>query len=141
MTDILAIVGSTRFACPDGPAIAEALIAAELATRRPDVVTSGGAACVDTLGEQAADRLGIAKEIHRPKVRRWAGPDGFQARNLLIATGCTRALRISCAHSRTYGSGWTGDRAAEMGKPVRRVVINADGTVIDSGWPDGPVTS
>lgn len=135
MKDILAVVGSVKFAHPDGRSIAEQIIRDELGSRRPDVVTSGGAAGVDTLGERAAADRGIATAIFRPQVNRWHGPSGFRSRNLQIAHTCTRALRIVCAGSTTYGSGWTVDEAQRMSKPVRRVIVGLDGTVTDSGWP------
>lgn len=133
--DILAIVGSVKFACPDGPVIAVQIINAELLARRPDAITSGCAEGVDQAGEQAADLRSIEFIGYPPKRRQWHGPGGFKERNQRIADTCTRALRIVCAESKTYGSGWTVDRAAEQGKPVRRVVIHTDGTVTDSGWP------
>ncbi len=135
MPDILAIVGSVEFACPDGEAIARRLVADELTSRRPDRVVSGGAKGVDTIGVAVAAQLGIDYTEHHPGVRRWDGPNGFKARNQLIARDCTRALRIVCAKSRTYGSGYCVDLAQRRGKPVRRVVIHPDGTWTDSGWP------
>ncbi len=139
MTDILAIVGSTRFACPRGLTIVRHLVAEELQVRRPNVVTSGGAEGVDTIGAEYAERAGIRTLIFPPTVRQWAGPGGFRERNQRIADTCTRALRVVCGSSRTYGSGWTCDRVREQGKAVRTVVVYADGAVVDSGWPV-PVT-
>jgi hypothetical protein len=132
MEDILAVVGSTKFAVPNGLHVARLVILEEVSTNRPDAIVSGGAEGVDTLAEEIAHAHNI-RFIGRPaKVRRWEGAGGFRERNLQIANTCTRALRVVCAYSKTYGSGWTVDRAAEMGKPVRRVVI-AD-TCTDSGW-------
>ena len=133
--DVLAIVGSVRFTAAGWPAIVRRIVDDELAAHRPDAVVSGGAAGVDTAAEAAARRHGIEFIGHRPTVRRWAGPGGFMERNQRIADTCTRALRIHCADSTTYGSGWTVARAAERGVPVRHVQINSDGTVVDSGWP------
>ncbi len=135
MTDVLAIVGSVTFACPAAEALVAHLVLDELTARRPDKVVSGGARGVDTIGVAVAARLGIDYTEHHPGVRRWDGPDGFKARNIIVATTCTRALRIVCANSRTYGSGWTVDQAERQGKPVRRVVIHPAGGVTDSGWP------
>lgn len=135
MVDVLAVVGSTSFVCPDGLAIARQIIVDELTERRPDQVVSGGAAGIDTLAVDIATRLGIDCVERHPGMRRWDGPNGFKARNLLIARDATRALRIVCAKSRTYGSGWTCERVQAQRKPVRQVVIHPDGTVVDSGWP------
>lgn len=134
--DILAIVGSVSFACPDAIHVVHQIIGDELAWRRPDEVTSGGADGVDTAAEQIAAEFNIpTPHIFRPTARRWHGPGGFKERNQRIADTCTRALRIVCAQSKTYGSGWMVDEAQRQGKPVRRVVIAADGAVTDSGWP------
>lgn len=136
MADILAIVGSTWFACPDGLAIARLVIVDELTARRPDTVTSGGAPGVDTIGQEAAERFGIGTDVFPPKVHRWNGRGGFKERNQKIADRCSRALRIVCAESTTYGSGWTCLQVQRQGKPVRTVVIDRGGGVTDSGWPD-----
>lgn len=135
MTDILAIVGSVRFACPKGLLIARDLIAEELDERRPDAVVSGDADGTDTLAKNAALARDIRYIGHPPKRRRWAGPGGFMERNLRVAHDATRAMRIACVDSKTFGSGWTVARVEEMCKPVRRVFIDRDGNVTDSGWP------
>ncbi len=135
MADVLAIVGSVEFVCPAGEAIARQLVVEELTTRRPDKVVSGGAAGVDTIADEEAAKVDVPFAAFPPKERRWDGPNGFKARNIVLSNACTRALRIVCAKSRTYGSGWTCDRAERQGKPVRRIVIHPDGTWTDSGWP------
>ncbi len=134
MADILAVVGSVRFACPDGLHLATHAIVDELVTRRPDLFVSGGAKGIDLQAEGLADEIGIPKRIHYPKFPRWA-PDGFKARNLLIVRDCTRLLAIRCAESNTYGSGYTRDEAKRQGKPTRTVTIHRDGRVDDTGWP------
>lgn len=136
MSDILAIVGSVRFTCPDGLIIARNLICGELDRERPGLITSGGAVGVDTLAEQAAAKYRLPSRIYRPTVRRWAGSGGFAERNLRIARACTRLLRIACAESRTFGSGWTALQATKLRRPVRTVIVGRDGTFADSGWPD-----
>lgn len=133
--NILAIVGSTTFAYPGGEAVARRIIHAELLATNPNVVVSGGAVGVDTIAVAVAAHLGIPVREFQPKAHRWGAVGGFRERNRVIAGTCTRALRIVCATSTTYGSGWTVDRAERQGKPVRRVVIAADGSVTDSGWP------
>lgn len=121
--DVLAIVGSTQFVNPDARALAVDIILGVFERQRPDAVVSGGAKGIDTLGVELADAASIPTIVHRPTVRRWAGPGGFRERNLLIARDCTRLLRIVCRESKTYGSGWTADRADELGKAVWRVTL------------------
>lgn len=111
----LAIVGSTKFSNPDSMIEAERLIRRALENLKPQKVVSGGAAGIDTLGVKLAKELGIETEEFRPKNSRWE-PEGFKDRNLLIASNCTHLLRIVDKTSKTYGSGWTRDRAKEMGK-------------------------
>jgi hypothetical protein len=135
MADILAIVGSVKFACPDGLHIVTHVIVHEFKVRRPDRFTSGGADGTDLQAEGLADELGIPKSIHLPKNRRWA-PEGVKARNILVAAECTRLLAIRCAESKTFGSGYTRDLAAKRGKPTRTVTIHRDGRVDDTGWPE-----
>jgi predicted Rossmann fold nucleotide-binding protein DprA/Smf involved in DNA uptake len=127
--DVLAVVGSTSFA-RGGEAIrvAEAIIAAVIVEIDPVRVVSGGAAGVDTWAERIAAHLGYNQEnglfvVHLPRHHRWA-PDGFQARNILIATGpTTHLLAIRCHASKTYGSGWTADYAEKHGRIVYRVTL------------------
>jgi hypothetical protein len=53
----------------------------------------------------------------------WDGPGGFKERNLRIAVACDELVRIVAHGTRTYGSGWTRDRAAAMGKPTKEIVL------------------
>ena len=108
----LAIVGSTRL----NGAMTREIIREVLTVVAPSVVISGGADGVDTLAQEEAAARGIATDIKRPKVNRWR--DGFMPRNLLIAGSCDALVRIGLRVSETYGSGWTRDRAREMGKPT-----------------------
>ena len=112
---ILAIVGSTKFRDPSSLAEAERLIRSALSNLNPTKVVSGGAEGIDTLGVTIAKEMGIAVEEFLPQNPRWE-PEGFKVRNLLIAENCTHLLRIVDKTSKTYGSGWTRDRAKEMGK-------------------------
>lgn len=131
--DILAIVGSTRFAYRGGLDIARRLIRELLDTTEPDIVCSGGAPGVDTIAEEEAERRGILFDPFLPKVFAWTHPDGgFKERNEQIAAHCTRLFRIACAASGTYGSGWTADLAEDMGKPVTRRWIDVNGVVHDT---------
>lgn len=121
MTDILAIVGSTEFVNPLAMGIASYIISAELNKRMPDKVVSGGAMGIDSLAVEIARGYGIECEEFLPAERNWER--GFKPRNLKIAHACTRAIRISCHASTTYGSGWTCDRIKEMGKYVTSYVL------------------
>lgn len=134
MPDILAIVGSTSFACAQGLTIARQLIYNELFERTPDGVVSGGADGIDTVGAEVARLLGLEPVEHLPKYPRWQ-PDGFKARNLLIVRDCTRLLAIRCVEAITYGSGWTRDEAKRQGRPTRTVTIRRNGSLKDTDWP------
>lgn len=119
----LAVVGSTEFR-KDGEATEKAvhLICAALDDLDPLVVISGGASGIDKLAVGLARERGIPTVEHHPANRRWE-PDGFKARNLLIAEDCTHLLCIRHSKSTTYGSGWTADQAERLGKVVTRHVI------------------
>lgn len=116
----LAIVGSTSL---DGDAEAARIIDEVLDLYRPTVVVSGGAPGIDTMAVRMAQASGISTMEFFPQVRRWAGAGGFRERNLKIAEACDRLVRIVSAESTTYGSGWTRDRAAELGKPTEEFVV------------------
>lgn len=123
---VLAIVGSTQF--KDGQQALDAaadLINDALDRLTPTRVVSGSAAGIDQLAAELARARGIDVTEYPPRTRRWA-PAGYAERNLLIATDCTHLLRITCRASRTYGSGWTADRAEEMGKRVQRFTLLPD---------------
>ncbi len=119
----LAIVGSVQFA-HDMPAWewAEEVIRQRLVALSPELVISGGAAGIDTLGVRQARIRGIPVREHFPKANRWA-PSGYKERNLLIAEDCTHLLCIRHPMSKTYGSGWTADTAENLGKTVERLVF------------------
>jgi hypothetical protein len=116
----LAIVGSTRYA-DDRRAAAKALetISRAIAYYDPQVVISGGAKGIDSMAAELARSLGYDVIEHLPEHPRWE-PDGYKARNLRIAEGCTHLLCIRHPDSKTYGSGWTADRAEAMGRVVHR---------------------
>ncbi len=137
--DIIAIVGSVSFMCPTGLAIARRVIVAELTGRVPDLVVSGGADGIDKLAVAIAEELGIPALECPAKDRSWNGANGFRARNMKISNLCTRAMRISCSRSKTYGSGFTVDRAETLyHRSVRRIEIHPDGTMDDKGWTIPP---
>lgn len=143
--DRLAIVGSGTFRTPGGEQFAARTIQQLFAARRPDLVISGRCprGGVDMLAEQAAAELGIPFLARAATVERWAGPGGFRERNQRIAQDCTRLLCIRCAYSRTYGSGWTRDRAAERLAPenVRSYTVDERGVHLEpkaTPRPPGP---
>lgn len=123
----LAIVGSTKFADPGAYRKAWDIIEAKLTELQPEAVISGGADGVDWMAAVCAQTMGYSLEagaekpliIHYPNNQRWA-PDGYMVRNLRIAEDCTHLLAIRCKQATTYGSGWTADRAQQMGKTVWR---------------------
>lgn len=111
---VLAIVGSTE---PNNTRMAKYLIVMAINFFKPDLIVSGKAPGVDTLAERAAERFGIEFEGFPPKHKRWE-PEGFKERNIKVAERCTHLFRIANKDSRTYGSGWTHDYAARIGKKV-----------------------
>ena len=117
----LAIVGSTLLT--DNPEAIE-IIEDVLDKYKPTIVISGGAEGIDIMAEEAAIRRGIETKIFLPKVARWR--DGYMPRNLLIAEECDILVRIASAKSKTYGSGWTRDRARVMGKLTEEFVVEQE---------------
>jgi predicted Rossmann fold nucleotide-binding protein DprA/Smf involved in DNA uptake len=120
---------------PDGDAFLAAVILIERALGQfrerieltGGCVVSGGADGVDswackTAGASFGWFVANGKFVeHLPDNARWE-PDGFKARNELVAADCTHLLRVYRPDSKTYGSGWTADRAEALGKIVRRFV-------------------
>jgi hypothetical protein len=140
--DRLAIVGSSTFRVPNGVQLAERTVRALLAAARPDLIISGRCpgGGVDDLAERIAAEL-VIPFLPRPAVvNRWPGPGGFKERNARIAADCTRLLRIVCAYSRTYGSGWTRDRAAERLPPacIRSYRVDENGIHLEPVDPSAP---
>lgn len=100
----------------------EPLLTGDLANGRlgdPVTLISGGAKGVDSLAEEEWTNKGWPKEIFYPKSARWE-PEGYKERNLKIAEACDILYCIRAKDSKTYGSGWTADRAEEMGKQTWR---------------------
>lgn len=121
---VLAVVGSTRFANGRWLAIAAARILEAFDRLNPIRVVSGGAEGIDQLGAALARARRLEVIAFLPEHPRWE-PDGYKARNLLIVDACTHLLAVRCAESKTYGSGWTADRAEEAGRRVARLTIFA----------------
>lgn len=124
----LAIVGSTSFVNPLGERIAKDLIIEVVKAYRARIgwLISGGAQGVDSWAAMTGHALGVSVIEHLPRNKRWE-PEGYKERNETIAQDCTHLLRISCAKSKTYGSGWTADRAQQLGKRVWRFVVPENG--------------
>lgn len=142
----LAGIGSTRYADPRAYPHAADLVRAAIRQLVPDLLISGGAEGGDSIFEQAGAEFGYTRAnglfiAHLPQNRRWK-PDGYQARNLLIAGDCTHLIAARCHTSRTYGSGWTADYAEQNGRVVRRYVwLSAAGRFVLSGSSASPLSS
>jgi hypothetical protein len=136
----LAVVGTRVLACPGDRERAKTRAAAAIKRLSPGVVISGGADGSDRLGEEAATESGYSEDagtlvILRPRVRRLHGPGGFRERDEQIAQACTHLLRIFCQYATTYGSGWTADRAEELGAVVVRYDACNDRNQPSAGLP------
>ena len=117
----LAIVGSRSL---DGHPEAVRLIREVLdryQARHPVViVVSGGARGIDRMATAEARRRGLQVVEHRPGGAGWRH---YRDRNLRIARDCDELVRIADPSSQTYGSGWTRDRARELGRPTSEYAI------------------
>jgi len=136
----LAIVGTRVLACRGDRERAKARAAAAIKRLSPGMVISGGADGSDKVGEEAATEFGYSEDagtlvIFRPRVRRLHGAGGFRERDQQIAQACTHLLRISCQQATTYGSGWTADRADELGAVVVRYDACNDRNQPSAGLP------
>lgn len=124
----LAIVGTIVLGCRGDAARAAERARLAIVRLEPAVIVSGGARGSDTIAEQVAIALGYTEAngrlvIFRPAVKRFAGPGGYRERDEKIARHCTHLLRLYCRRSTTYGSGWTADRAEELGAIVVRHLV------------------
>jgi predicted Rossmann fold nucleotide-binding protein DprA/Smf involved in DNA uptake len=117
---LLAVVGSVKVT-QEQMMTAKAFVQGILLFYMPNRVISGGASGIDTLAENEALLLNLDFKKYLPEFPSWE--NGYKPRNLLIAQECTHLLCIRTTQSTTYGSGWTADRAEEMGKTVWRVKI------------------
>ena len=120
----LAIVGSSRLT-PAEALVARDVVGEVVDRYAPDEVVSGGADFIDRFAREEALRRGIGGPNFLPEVRRWDGGDkvGFKQRNIKIAEYCTHLVRIVSRKTQTYGSGWTRDRAKEIGKHTEEIVL------------------
>ncbi len=127
----LAIIGSQSFSEIWKESVAGNLIRSFLGFQETEieVIISGGCPTgVDAMAERLAHWYGFTEDqgdlvIHRPSELKWESAYGFKARNLAIAEDCTHLLCIRDRDSRTYGSGWTADKAEELGKHVWRFAL------------------
>jgi hypothetical protein len=113
-----AIVGSVSLAGNDE---AYQIINDAFSTWNPDLLISGGAAGIDSMAEEIAEENDVPTNIFLPKTNNWE--NGYKPRNLKIAKACDVLIRIVAHDSSTYGSGWTRDRAREMGKHTEEYVV------------------
>lgn len=124
----LAIVGSTSL---EGNEEALHFIKTCLSFYAPTLVISGGAPGIDTMAVKAAKEMGIKTQEFKPKVKRWAVKGGFKERNEKIAKSCDMLIRIVDKNTKTYGSGWTRDRAMTYGAETVEFII--DGKNVEPG--------
>lgn len=118
---ILAIVGSTNLTLHQRQTAKRVIRGLIRAYDKPPVI-SGGARGIDELAEGIALNEGCLDRVFRPRFQRWE-PEGFKARNILIAEACTVLWSLRSQQSTTYGSGWTADYAEEIGKEVHRLKL------------------
>lgn len=116
----LAVVGSVKIN-EEQEEFSHAMIQGIFLYYRPALVISGGAKGIDSIAKEEAILMNLDTKIYLPNFASWEA--GYKPRNLQIAEACTHLLCIRTAQSTTYGSGWTADRAEEMGKTVWRVKI------------------
>ena len=114
---LLAIVGSVDIVGDE----AADLIRQEIRLWDPRAVVSGGAKGADSMAANIAmGEFGLPVIECLPAQPGW---QWYKPRNLLIAEICTALVCIRSRYSTTYGSGWTADKAHEMGKPVTRHLL------------------
>lgn len=117
---ILAIVGSRSIASEQLRDLGE--IVDYALTRGPDLVISGGAAGVDAFAIRRAEHHGFKTVEFLPTHKRWE-PQGYKERNLEIANVCTHLVCIRSTTSTSNGSGWTANKAEELGRHVEYFTV------------------
>ena len=94
----------------------------------PDIIISGecpdGGVDIHTEEVVKQEFPDIQFRGYPPKVLRWKGKGGYKERNLNMAIDCTHCVSIRSLRSTTYGSGWTVDKAEELGKIVYRETVS-----------------
>lgn len=104
------------------------LIGSILEKYNPDLVISGGSIGIDQYAAYIAKLRGFRVKEYLPEVTIWDGEPmgkvGFKQRNLQIAQACDMLVRIAVKGAKTYGSGWTKDQVALMGKPTEEFLLN-----------------
>lgn len=113
----LAIVGSVLL---EGNSEAAKIIRKVLDRYQPTLVVSGKGRGIDTMAITMAQLKGIPTMEYAPEGEGWSF---YKRRNLLIAQNCDRLVRIAARSSKTYGSGWTRDRARELGVPTEEYFV------------------
>ena len=117
----LAIVGSRSLdGNPDALRVIRTLLDACQVRHPALVVVSGGAVGIDRMAADEARRRGLQVVEHRPSGRSWRH---YRERNLHIVHDCDELVRIADPRSRSYGSGWTRDRAREFGRPTTEYTV------------------
>jgi hypothetical protein len=117
----LAIVGSRSLAGhPEALRVIRSVLDAYQARHAVLVVVSGGAVGIDRMAAAEACRRGLQVIEHLPAGSTWRA---YRERNLRIARDCDELVRIADPRSRTFGSGWTRDRARELGRPTTEYTI------------------
>jgi YspA, cpYpsA-related SLOG family len=117
----LAIVGSRSLdGNPEALLAIRTALDAYQACHAQLVIISGGAVGIDRMAAAEARQRGLQVIEHLPAGRTWRH---YRERNLRIAQDCDELVRIADPRSRTYGSGWTRDRARELGRPTTEYAI------------------
>lgn len=117
---ILAIVG-TRKLNDKMAEYAEVLILHEILSGKYDSVVTGDASGIDELAQALCAVHGVPCESLKPNSRMWE-PDGFKDRNIRICKKADAMLCIRDPDSLTYGSGWTAQYFACLGKGLPWIV-------------------
>ena len=86
---------------------------------------------VDIWVHEVAEEMGVIFWPFPPKAR---NRPAYRERDQAMADWCTKLVRIKSVRSKTYGSGWTRDRAAEQGKDVMEFIPNDPRARIVVGW-------
>ena len=89
---------------------------------KDSILISGGCprGGVDIWAEQIADKNGIEKIIHEPKINIW---EEFKSRNKKIAEDCDILFDIEPDGREHSGGMWTLNFAKRLGKEVVKIVI------------------